>query len=168
MALYMNETFRISEAALRMRRRTLASVPLFVSGVVAFQLYRSPKDVVVSIVMAGVIVGISVVVAIRHYKGFSKFAALHSLTVSDNFMLLRDGDIETRIPYSCIEQLTLTGTTNQATAVTLKCRGVPDQMLYGYEHFPRVTEMLLNKVPHAVVRTRGLFTYNKAFKRRRA
>jgi hypothetical protein len=164
----VNEIFRISEASLRTRRRALAFVPFIALCVVAVQFYRSPQHPLESVLVAAIVVGISLVVAIRQYKEFSKFAEAHSLAICDEFMLFRDGDVESRVPYGCIEQLTLSGTLKEARTVTVKCRGVPDQLLYGYDQFPRVVDLLLGKVPHAKVRTRGLFTYNNAFKGRRA
>jgi hypothetical protein len=163
----MNETFRISEAALRAHRKQLAFLPVFALGVVAFQFYRTPTDLLMSVVVAATVVGVSVVVAIRQYKPFAKYAATHSLTMCEDFMLFRDGEVETRMPYSCIKGLTVTGTLRQARAVTLEYSDRPKELLYGYEQFSRVLELLLEKTPNAPMRTRGLLIFNRAFKDRR-
>jgi hypothetical protein len=155
----VNEIFHISEAALRTRVRVLAVVPLIVLGVVGIQVYTSPKDPMVSIAVAAMAIGISLFVVIRQYREFAKFAAKHSLTLGDDALLFRDGGVELRVPYSSVMQVTVPRTLRDGSAVFMQCRDQPRMQLYGYGGFPRLIELLLKKVPHADVRTRGFLVF---------
>jgi hypothetical protein len=158
----MKRTFRISDARLRQARMGGFLVVLIVLGVVIFHGSHRSDDLAVAMLVGVAAVAIGVVVAVRQYKYFARYARTHSLTLDDDCLLFVDGDTERRVPYACIERVMLSGFLKQVTSVSIACRDLPEEQLEGYEDFKQIVDMLLQNTPSAVVRTRGLFTYNNA------
>lgn len=153
----MNETFRISDTALSQRRKGFALTLLIALFVLSLQFNASPRDPLVFVVVGAILIGIVVVMGLRQYREYAKFAQSHSLTLGDDFMLFRDGEVETRVPYGSITNVTVPRSVLDGSMVTLKCRDQPSIRLYGYAEFPRLVELLLRRVSSDIVRTRGLF-----------
>ena len=148
----MNEVFRISQATLRRRQWSLSAVPLAVLAIVAFGFRRGADDPLTVAVVAATMVTIAIFVARSQYKQFAAFSAHHSMELKQDALLLRTGDVQTRIPYQSIARVTVIGSLRSPRVVTLKLADGSKETLHGYGDMPRLVDHLLQKSPAARLR----------------
>ena len=90
----------------------------------------------------------------RNYATGVAFAAGHSLILSGDAMLIRDGPTERRIPYGAIELLTVRRPLFGQPSFILKVANIPADTFYGYEDIERLILDLASKLPRERVKGR--------------
>jgi len=103
--------------------------------------FQTRKDSFVTIggVMT-LLIAIATVVSYRQYKGFATFASTHSLELHDDMIVLRSGEVETRIPYQSVRQMRVARSLQTPTQITLRLEDGSKTMLDGYSDMRRLVE----------------------------
>jgi hypothetical protein len=84
---------------------------------------------------------------LRNYKEARAVAAIHSLTLDDTAILIRDGAIEQRIPYDAIEHLRVRRSLFGSVSFSLKGSGLSSSPFYGYDNMDGLVSALSNRLP---------------------
>ena len=136
----MNNAFRISQVTLRRRQWSLATVPLVVLAICAYRFHSEAEDLLTSALVLATAVTIAIFVARSQYKQFATFASHHPAELKAEALLLRTGDIETRIPYHSITQVIAMGSLRSPRVVILKLADGRKETLYGYAELHQLLE----------------------------
>ncbi len=118
---------------------------------VGYRLFSSGENTgssIVAIAMAAVIAG---VMYVRNYKTGVAFAANHTLILTADTILVRDGASELKIPIAAVELLKIHRPPFGDASFALKVQGVPKETYYGYEHIDRLIASLARKLPSSRV-----------------
>jgi hypothetical protein len=83
----------------------------------------------------------------RNYKQAVANAAIHTLTLADDAILIVDGALEQRIPYAAIESLRVRRNIFAGPSFTLKAPGVSGSPFYGYVDMDRLIASISDRLP---------------------
>jgi hypothetical protein len=100
---------------------------------------------------------VAAIVGIMYWKNYTTgvaFAAGHSLVLSGDALLIRDGPTERRVPYDAIELLTIRRPSFGAPNFVLKVANIPADTFYGYEDIEGLISALASKIPRERVKGR--------------
>ena len=148
----MAEPYRISDAAVTSRRRSMMLVPVIAGAVVVFRVFHGHASIATSIVVAVVVLGLACFVAFRQFREFALYAANHSLTVTSDALEFTDGPSMQRIPFSAIDSVTIRKPAIGPSTIEIKGPELDLQRLSGYDRFRELAEQILRKVPNARVK----------------
>ena len=142
----MKNTYRLSDGlALRQFWLSLGLTLLILAGV-TFKSLREGEDI--SMVYVAIAVAVFAVFFYRRtYKQAQAVAAIHSLVLDADAVLIRDGATEQRIPYAAIEHLRIHRSPFGAVSFTLKGSGLSGAPFYGYDNMEDLVSALSNRLP---------------------
>ncbi len=147
--------YRISQ---RMARRQLAVSSVMTGSILAVVMvlqFLSSSNGRGSLAFAmAAVVAIAGFMYWKNYKTGLAFAATHSLVLSGDALLVRDGPTERRIPYDAVELLTVHRPRFGPPNFTLKVANIPADTFYGYEDIDGLISALASKLPRE--RVKGL------------
>jgi hypothetical protein len=142
----MKNTYRISDGlALRQFWVSLGLILLVVAGLVIKSM-RDGEEASMGYMAIAVSV-FAVFFCLRNYKEARAVAAIHSLTLDDTAILIRDGAIEQRIPYDAIEHLRVRRSLFGSVSFSLKGSGLSSSPFYGYDNMDGLVSALSNRLP---------------------
>lgn len=142
----MKNIHRTSEASLRQHRRVLSAVPIVALLACAWQLQSASADVSMAVALCTGVVKIAVVVAVRQYRRYSAYAERHSLELRQDALILRDGEVETCIPFSAVSSVIVMGSMGAPRSVSLGLVDGTRQLLDGYADLARVVDFIVLRV----------------------
>jgi hypothetical protein len=142
----MKDTYRLSDG-LALRQFWLSfGLTLLVLAGVTFKLLRDGEDA--SMAYVAIAVGVFAVLFYRRtYKQAKAVAAIHSLVLGNDAILIRDGAIEQRIPYDAIELLRIRRSPFGAVSFTLKGSGLSASPFFGYSNMEDLVSALSSRLP---------------------
>jgi hypothetical protein len=142
----MKDTYRLSEGlALRQFSISLGLTLLVLAGLTFKWLREGEGAATVYLMIA--IAAFAVFFFRRNYKQAQGVAKTHSLTLSSDALLIRDGATEQRIPYDAIELLRIRRPIFGAANFTLKVSGLPGGPFYGYDDIEGLIAALSTRLP---------------------
>ncbi|HKS54062.1 MAG TPA: hypothetical protein VJS12_02185 [Steroidobacteraceae bacterium] len=119
------------------------------------QFNRAQRDTGTFVFVAGIALSIATFVGVRRYRDIRRTRSSHMLTLLDDAMVFRDGEVESRVPYSAITRLKIPRNVHDTSQVDVTLHDGETMRLHGYERLSRIVEVLQQKVSPDLVRTRG-------------
>lgn len=151
----MNETFRISERHVKRQKLIYVQMLVVVVAILIAQLWWNEHgvDPVAGGLFAVGALAITGFAFIRAYRHTKTFKTRHVLILTDEAILLREGEIEQRIPYGAIQSLKIRKPYfGGERHFLITCAGMSPIKFYGYESIERLLSALVAKLPRDRVR----------------
>ena len=129
-------------------------MPVVALLVCAWQFRSASGGIGTAVAMCAVVVAIAVVVAVRQYRRYSAYAKRHSLELRHDALILRDGEVETRIPFSTVASMIVMGTISAPRSILLGLSDGTRQPLHGYADLARVVDFIAVRIDGAKVKVK--------------
>jgi hypothetical protein len=143
----MNDTYRLTEGlALRQFWLSFGLILLVLVGITFKSIFAGEDASMVYVVVPVAV--FAFFYCRRTYTQAQAVAAIHSLSLSKDAILIRDGATEQRIPFDAIELLRIRRSALFGTvSFTLKGSGMSGASFYGYDNMEGLVSGLSSRLP---------------------
>ena len=116
-----------------------------------YRAWTDPSDRAASFTVSLTVLGLTVYYLASAHKRRVVIAHGHTLELTADAIVLRDGPTERRIPYHGIEKMTVRKPLVGERWLSLKVRGLEPERLYGYQDMDRLVSSLASRLPREIV-----------------